>query len=109
MMVEVSEGQIDEGKEFQSGETLFVVKVDLFLVGEREVESLIAQGSEVLLRVVVVVVVLVLVVVVVLVVEEEHFVVQSLVEQRHVDAQYQPALGQVLLLLKLLVVWGVWF
>ena len=88
-----------------------MVKVDLFLVGEREVESLIAQGSEVLLRVVVVVVlVLVLVdVVVVLVVEEEHFVVQSLVEQRHVDAQYQPALGQVMLLLKLLVVWGVWF
>ena len=49
MKVEVSEGQIYEEKGFQNGETLFVVKVDLFLVGDREVESLIAQGSEVLL------------------------------------------------------------
>ena len=49
MKVEVSEGQNDEEKGFHSGETLFVVKVDLFLVGEMEVESLIAQGSEVLL------------------------------------------------------------
>ena len=71
-------------------------------------ESLIAQGSEVLLRVVVVMV-LVLVVIVVLVVEEECLVVQSVVEQKHVHAQYQLALGQVLVLLKLLVVWGVWF
>ena len=45
--VEVSEGQNDEEKGFHSGETLFVVKVDYFLV--EEVESLIAQGSEVLL------------------------------------------------------------
>ena len=60
---------------------------------------------------VVVVVVLVLVVVVflvqvvVLVVEEEYLVVQNLVEQKHVHAQYQLALYQVLVLLKQLVVW----
>ena len=45
--VEVSGDQHDVEKEFHSGETLFVVKVDYFLV--EEVESLIAQGSEVLL------------------------------------------------------------
>ena len=45
--VEVSDGQIYEEKGFWNGETLFVVKVDYFLV--EEVESLIAQGSEVLL------------------------------------------------------------
>ena len=49
--------------------------------------------------------VLVLVVVVVLVVEEEYLVVQNLVEQKHVHAQYQLALDQVLVLLKQLVVW----
>ena len=50
--------------------------------------------------------VVVLVQVVVLVVEEEYLVVQNLVEQKHVHAQYQLALGQVLVLLKqLVVVW----
>ena len=60
----------------------------------------------------IVVLVLVLVVflvqVVVLVVEEEHFMVQRLVDQRCVD-QCQTALGQLLMLLRLLVVWDVWF
>ena len=39
------------------------------------------------------------------VVEEEYLVVQSEVEQKHVHAQYQLALYQVLVLLKQLVVW----
>ena len=54
---------------------------------------------------VVVIVVVFLVQVVVLVVEEEYLVVQNLVEQKHVHAQYQLALYQVLVLLKQLVVW----
>ena len=45
--VEVSGDQNDEEKGFHSVETLVVVRVDYFLV--EEVESLIAQGSEVLL------------------------------------------------------------
>ena len=44
---------------------------------------------------------------VVLVVGEEQFVVQRLVDQRCVD-QCQTALGQLLMLLRLLV-WDVWF
>ena len=55
--------------------------------------------------VLVLVVVVFLVQVVVLVVEEEYLVVQNLVEQKHVHAQYQLALYQVLVLLKQLVVW----
>ena len=39
------------------------------------------------------------------VVEEEYLVVQNLVEQKCVHAQYQLALYQVLVLLKQLVVW----
>ena len=58
---------------------------------------------------VVVVVVLVLQqIAIVLVVEEEQFVVQRLVDQRCVD-QCQTALDQLLMLLRLLVVWDVWF
>ena len=50
-------------------------------------------------------------IVVVLVVEEGQFVVQSLdwrSDQKCVD-QCQTALGQLLMLLRLLVVWDVWF
>ena len=59
----------------------------------------------VLVVVLVVVVFLVQVEFLVQVVEEEYLVVQNLVEQKHVHAQYQLALYQVLVLLKQLVVW----
>ena len=59
----------------------------------------------VVVLILVLVVVVFLVQVVVLVVEEEYLVVQNLVEQKHVHAQYQLALDQVLVLLKQLVVW----